>query len=156
MKIWIDCEWNGPGGSLLSMALVANDGRQFYAVFDDMIVDRLHQWVAENVWPVRLAGCEAELPGVINRGVLPTQIEAFLAPYDAVHIIADWPEDVARFCMVMITGPGQRINTPPLTFEVCRDDAVSKVPHNALEDARALRLLHLSRERAVLPTGDRP
>lgn len=62
----------------------------------------------------------------------------------AVQQIADWPEDVAHFCNFLITGPGTRIDTPPLTFEVRRDlDAVSKIPHNALEDARAMRLKYL-------------
>jgi hypothetical protein len=40
---------------------------------------------------------------------------------------------------VLITGPGTRLDTPPLTMEVLRVDTVSTNPHNALADATALR-----------------
>lgn len=150
-RIWIDCEWNGPGGDLLSMALVAEGDRYFYGALQFHGI-KLDPWVADNVIPVLTPMCGDPHWAITREGALDGAwafcIEDFLRPFDAVHIIADWPEDVARFCMEMITGPGRRINTPPLTFEVCRDDAPSKVPHNALWDARALRDLHLYRESA--------
>ena len=37
---------------------------------------------------------------------------------------------------------GTRINTPPLRMEILRLDSESKIPHNALEDAKALCLKH--------------
>jgi hypothetical protein len=58
---------------------------------------------------------------------------------DTIHIIADWPEDISHFCNALLTGPGTRLNTPRLTMEVRRDlHGDSKIPHNALEDARAI------------------
>lgn len=32
MRIYVDCEFNGFGGELMSMALVAEDGREWYNV----------------------------------------------------------------------------------------------------------------------------
>ena len=59
--------------------------------------------------------------------------------FDTIHIIADWPEDISHFCNALLTGPGTRLNAPRLTMEVCRDlHGDSKIPHNALEDARAI------------------
>jgi hypothetical protein len=64
-----------------------------------------------------------------------------------VHLVADWPEDIQHFCEALITAPGLRIDTPPLTMEIRRDlDAVSALPHNALEDARAIMRKHLELE----------
>jgi hypothetical protein len=50
-------------------------------------------------------------------------------------------EDIAHFCDILTTGPGNRIPTPTLRFEIRRDmDAVvPSQPHNALSDAAAMR-----------------
>ena len=59
-------------------------------------------------------------------------------------IVSDWPEDVAQLAMLMITGPGWRLPSPRLTFELLDlplfDSATAgEVPHNACHDAVALR-----------------
>lgn len=74
------------------------------------------------------------------------QLEIYLAQFESVHIVADWPEDIAWICNVIITGPGTRLNTPPITFEVLRIDTVSAKPHEALADACALRDWYLKEE----------
>jgi len=43
-----------------------------------------------------------------------------------------------HFCESLITSPGNRLNTPPLTMSVFRFDATSELPHNALADARGI------------------
>ena len=134
MRLFIDGEWNGYGGELISMALVAEDGREFYAVLG---CDNPEPWVAENVMPKLNDGHGVELRESVES--VQVRLSLFLAQFDAVHIIADWPEDIERFCRLLITGPGTRINTPPLTMEVLRVDAPSENPHNALADARGMR-----------------
>lgn len=79
---------------------------------------------------------------VINS--LQEQLENFLSQFDSVHIIADWPEDIMWLCKVLVTGPGTRLDTPPLTMQILRVDTVSKNPHNALADAQALRDCYVS------------
>jgi hypothetical protein len=59
-------------------------------------------------------------------------------------IVADWPDDIALFCRLLLTGPGDIVEIGPLRFELLRSPGFStamnsKVPHNALHDARALR-----------------
>jgi hypothetical protein len=131
MRIFIDGEWNSFGGELISLALVAADGRSFYEVLG---CDNPDPWVAENV--MSKLGKQS-----ITLQELQKQLELFLRQFefDSVHIIADWPEDIMWFCKVLITGPGTRLDTPPLTMEVLRVDIVSTNPHNALADATALR-----------------
>lgn len=137
MRIWIDTEFNEYKGDLISMALVAEDGREWYEV---TICDDPQPWVAEHVIPI------------LGKVAFPIQqmqssLFMYLRQFDAVHLIADWPEDIAHFCNLLITGPGNRLDTPPLTMEIRRDlDAVSALPHNALEDARAIMRRHLELE----------
>ena len=136
MNIYIDCEFNEFRGEMISMALVDEAGREFYEVLP---CEKPGAWVAEHVMPIL--------------GRRPVQFRTFqrrlcqwLSAYDAIHVIADWPEDIKHFCESLIAGPGMRIDTPPLTMEVRRDLAAeSELPHNALADARAIRLLALSR-----------
>ena len=75
-------------------------------------------------------------------GAMAMSLCQFLSQFDSAHIVADWPEDISHFCNALIVGPGMRIDTPPLTLEVRRDlpntADISRVPHNALEDARSL------------------
>lgn len=134
MKIFIDGEWNSYGGELISLALVAEDGRSFYEVLG---CENPDPWVTENVMP-KLAK-----PWIVMQSLQP-QLEYFLSQFDSVHIIADWPEDIMWFCKVLITGPGTRLNTPPLTMQILRVDTVSQNPHNALADAQALRDWYVS------------
>ena len=127
-RLYIDGEWNSFRGELISMALVAEDGRHWYEELECRDPD---PWVAANVIP-KLEGRPVSLVGMRQ------SLHAWLAQFEAVHIVADWPEDIERFCWLLIRGPGERIDTPPLTMEVVRVDAPSANPHNALADARGL------------------
>lgn len=138
MRIWMDTEFNEFRGALISMALVSEDGREWYRA---LACPNPGVWVAEHVMP--LIGIEP-----VSEHVFATSLQSWLMQFNQVHIIADWPEDIAHFCQSLIIGPGMRINTPPLTMEVRRDLGVipSAVPHNALADARAIMVSHLTLE----------
>jgi len=134
MRIVIDCEFNGFGGELLSMALVAMDGSIFYEVLEHHHI-KYDPWVEENVIPILNKD-------PITKTEFQQKLEYFLRLYDAVHIIADWPDDLKYFNMALITGPGLCMKTPQkLTMEVDRtlSSANSALPHNALEDAKAIK-----------------
>ena len=129
MKLWIDCEFNEFQGALISMALVDEQGREWYEVLP---CENPGAWVAEHVMPIL-----GKQP--VPREVAQASLQAWLAVYPGIHVIADWPEDIAHFNQFLITGPGTRLNTPALTMEVVRIDAPSELPHNALADARGIR-----------------
>jgi len=131
MNLFIDCEWNSFGGELISMALVSETGYSFYEVTDYSNLN-LAPWIVDHVIPIL-----NKEP--VSREVFTEKLHAFLAQFDHVHIIADWPEDLMWFCKVLITGPGTRIATPTLTMQIIRVDSLSELPHNALEDAKGLR-----------------
>ncbi len=138
-RIWIDCEFNEFSGNLISMALVAEGGQEWYRV---LRCPNPGAWVAQHVMPVL-----AIEP--IGRAEFTMSLEQWLRPFRAIHVIADWPEDIMHFCQSLIVGPGMRIDTPLLTMEIRRDldGALSELPHNALADARAIRASQLLLER---------
>ena len=129
MRLWIDCEFNDFQGPLISMAIVAEDGREWY---ESLGCDNPSPWVAANVMPI--IGKEP-----VSREAMQSSLCKWLAQYEAIHVIADWPEDIAHFCQTLITGPGYRLATPALTLEIVRIDGGSEIPHNALADARGIR-----------------
>lgn len=146
MRMWIDTEFNGFQGELISIAIVAEDGAEFYEIVD--LEERADPWVFRNVIPVlnshkidtnnRFGVHCCRVP--MSRDMVRRSMQAFLAGYKDVHLVADWPEDIALFCRLLLTEtPGERIDTPALTMEITRTDYASEVPHNALEDARAMR-----------------
>jgi hypothetical protein len=137
MKIFLDTEFNGFGGRLMSMALVPEDESlpEFYKELT--MNDQLHPWVRENV-----------VPHLILQPCSYYEFQSGLAEYlwrigssDEITIVADWPDDIKYFCEALITGPGMMINVmTKLTFEL--DQSIqyqSEVPHNALHDARGIR-----------------
>lgn len=130
MRLFLSCEFNEFKGDLISMALVSEAGHEWYEVVP---CENPGQWVAEHVMPILE---KAPLP---DPAALTSSLFAFLRQFDTVHIVSNWPEDIAHFCQALITGPGYRIDTPPLTMEVLRVEVESALPHNALNDARGLR-----------------
>jgi 3' exoribonuclease, RNase T-like len=132
MKLWIDTEFNEYRGELISLALVAEDGREWYGV---RYCDAPGWWVGEHVMPHLNQEPERD-------SVLRAALGAFLCSFDNVHIVSDWPGDIAHLCNFLEYRPGERVGPDRMTFEVRRDlpdtSTTSVVPHNALEDARAL------------------
>ncbi|WP_041391904.1 hypothetical protein [Sphingobium sp. SYK-6] len=147
MRYFLDTEYNGFGGTLISLALVPEHGDQeFYVSLP--LPEAIHPWVERNVIPY-LRHVPPGVDHVLDRVQAAEQLEAYLQGDPDPWILADWPEDLAHFCALMVTGPGERINLRSLRFELINATGFSSarnssVPHNALHDARALRGFCLS------------
>lgn len=142
MRYFLDTEYNGVGGALLSLALVPEEGEELYLTVktDEPILD----WVEQHVMPYLDSVPEQLSCPRLARRDAAAALERYLRGDDDPLIVADWPEDVAHFCNLMITGPGDMVELRYLTFRLTplsnfSTAANSKVPHNALYDARALR-----------------
>jgi hypothetical protein len=142
MRYFLDTEYNGWGGALLSLALVPDAGEELYLTLD--WDGALEQWVERNVVPY-LDTVPANLVSPrMSRADAARTIAHYLAGDPDPLIVADWPEDIALFNALLVTGPGVMAEVPGLRFEFISlvgfsTAANSKVPHNALHDARALR-----------------
>jgi hypothetical protein len=149
VRYFLDTEYNGVGGALLSLALVPEDGDELYLTLD--VSDPLVQWVDRHVAPYLDHVPDQLSCPRLSRKDAAHALERYLHGDEEPLIVADWPEDVAQFCNLMITGPGDMIELRHLTFRLTplsnfSTAANSKVPHNALHDARALRDHLLSME----------
>lgn len=135
MKIFIDCEFNGGNGALISMGLVDENGREFYEVLD---CENPVPWVAENVMPI-LGKKPIPLLELQNR------LWLYLSYYDKVHLIADHPADLGYFFnTVILDNMGKWLTLPPTSAELRPEiEYTSRIPHNALEDAKAIRVAAL-------------
>lgn len=135
-RIWMDTEFNGTGGGLISMALVDEYDNEFYEVVDCPGI--WNTWVLLNVAPVL-----DKKP--LTRNQFSDRLYKYLDKYIGFTLMADWPADIAHFCNALIVDHGVRIQTPKFDMEIfplLNADA-SKIPHNALEDARAIRKMHV-------------
>ena len=97
-----------------------------------------------NVVPYLDAVPEPQVSPRMSRTDAARTVAHYLAGDPEPLIVADWPEDIALFNALLLTGPGTMVEVPPLTFKFVElsgfsTAANSKVPHNALHDARALR-----------------
>ena len=142
MRYFLDTEYNGIGGALLSLALVPDEGDELYLTFktDDAIV----AWVQQHVVPYLDSVPDQLACPRLDRSEAAQALEHYLRHDEDAVIIADWPEDVAQFCNLMVTGPGDMVDIRHLTFRLLplsnfSTAENSRVPHNALHDARALR-----------------
>lgn len=142
MRYFLDTEYNGFGGELISLALVPEYGDQeFYTSLP--LPEKIHGWVERNVIPY-LRHVPQGLDNHMNRIEAAHHVATYLAGDADPVIVADWPEDISHFCMLMVTGPGDIAPIGAMRFELMRTPgfstaANSQVPHNALHDARALR-----------------
>ncbi|NIJ06467.1 hypothetical protein FHS31_000049 [Sphingomonas vulcanisoli] len=141
MRYFLDTEFDGFGGPLLSLALAAEDGEDYYVV-----IPHDHEptpWVARHVVPY-LKSVPDTLYNQLDREAAARDVAAFLRTDPDPEIIADWPEDIALFCRLLLIQETEIPDIRALRFRFVRTPGFStarnsKVPHNALHDARALR-----------------
>ena len=133
-RLFLDTEFNGFGGQLLSMALVPEeDGKPVF--YQELVLpNEINPWVADNVIPNRRS-----IPVAYN--VFQSNLANYLWSVGDCTIIADWPDDIRYFCQALITGPGMCMNLLHnmgfyLDFGIQYE---SLVPHNALYDAMGIR-----------------
>jgi hypothetical protein len=142
LRYFLDTEYNGWGGALLSLALVPDHGEELYLTLDWDYA--LEEWVQRNVIPYLDMVPQQLVSPRLSRTDAAGAVANFLAGDAEPLIVADWPEDVALFNALLVIGLGVMAEVPEITFRVVQlpgfsTAANSKVPHNALHDARALR-----------------
>jgi hypothetical protein len=142
MRYFLDTEYNGWGGALLSLALVPAEGEELYLTLDWQ--GALDPWVERNVVPYLDTVPEQLSCPRLTRKDAAHALERYLRHDEEPLIVADWPEDIALLSALLVTGPGIMAEVPQLDLRIrplsgFSTAANSKVPHNALHDARALR-----------------
>jgi hypothetical protein len=141
MNLYLDTEFNGHGGELISLAIASETGANWYGVcWPDA---EIHPWVKEHVIP--LVGAMASNVETSNRKMFRESLRGFLGAYENPTIYADWPDDFVHLMRAMsgdsfdeswmIPCSMSLITTPP-------GQPTPAIPHNALSDAIALMEWH--------------
>jgi hypothetical protein len=164
MRWYYDTEFNDDGRTidLISIALVSEDGREYYAVSTEFDADRCNDWVKKNVFtklPPRSGGewkSRAQIArdiktllvvpdrrhGPHNGQALPVQLWAYFAAYDHVALAQLWG--------AMVDLPtGMPMHTMDIKQEMVRLKLRREhLPvqqgseHSALDDARWVKQAH--------------
>lgn len=141
MKLYLDCEFSqlSPAAKLISLALVAEDGYEFYAELQDgWSTEDCSDFVIEVVLPQLWGGVYA-MPMLAAREALLAFLEGFT---EMVEIVTDAPQyDWELFCKLAYRDghwPGNVRKTPTdaTTLQALNDGEA--LPHHALLDARII------------------
>lgn len=146
MQLYLDTEFNGFGGELIAIALASARGEAFYATCE--LPAKIDPWVFQHVIPVLHKGPSGR--PLLHAAPMPyeavrTWFHDYISQFENPEIICDWYADAEYFCR-MLAGQDHGtsldfacritiVKTPP-------GQPISRVPHNALEDARALMEWH--------------
>lgn len=153
MKLFLDCEFSqlNKDTKLISMALVAESGQEFYVeLLDTYDVTDCSAFVIEHVLPQLN-------PSVYGQTLVEAQasFSGYLARFDEIlEICTDAPDwDWNFFCNLAYVGhrwPTHVINRPTnlialfskVSTDALQDVELPDLPHHALWDARILALLY--------------
>lgn len=146
MRYFLDAEFNGFGGELISLALVP-EGAGVPPFYEAIECPDPTPWVAEHVLPV----LETK---VISRAELADRFADYLIDDADPLLVADWPEDIAHAARLLIVGPGRMKPIRSIRFELVDPGIIgtggtNQAPHNAYHDAMALRAAVLDYERRM-------
>lgn len=153
MKIFFDTEFTGlhQNTTLISIGIVDENGREFYAELNDYDKDQLDPWISENVID-NLTG-----QNTIDSESLKSQLVTWLKTYDEVEV---WSDCLAYDWVLFDAIFGGAFNKPKnvyyIPFDICtlfklkgvdpdisREEFVgnagSENKHNALHDARVIK-----------------
>jgi len=155
MRYYLDSEFDGHNGPLLSIALVSENGRNLHM---RTLTPARDPWVLANVVPL-MESHRAEYAGQCSPFLVGTHLRRFIGDDPSPIIVADSPVDIGRFCAAISTGEDggwASADYPRMTFEVHNVDCYpttlpGAVQHNAWWDAMALR--HLLSASPASPTG---
>ena len=127
-RAFIDFEFNGKGGRVLSAAIVTESGAEWYEVMDYADIDVV-PWVAENCLPN--LGKEP-----ISAAAFQASFEEFINQFGYIEFMYNAHADRRYLDELLLNMPQQPLH------RCVRDGFLSArsslIPHNALADARAI------------------
>lgn len=131
-RLYLDTEFDGFNGVLLSMALVSPEGHEWYEVINRKVI--LNPWVREHVVPK--FGKAA-----ISEEAFKVLLHRFLIDFANPELICDWHADAVHFCESLSGFDYGSSLDYPCTIRILKTPPGQPIPvqpHNALSDAKAL------------------
>lgn len=166
---YLDTEFNGHRGGLISLALVPlEEERAYFYQAQELRADKKCRDLVSNVLVPYESWVNLNVAPHLHIEPLPPhmfrrRLRRFVSELDGFHLVADHPIDVFYFIDALqedlygdshyCTFTSQIIDPSGVDYDTY-PQPVSLIPHNALEDAKALRLWHLKVSPFLLPVSD--
>lgn len=139
MDLYLDTEFDGHGGHLISLAMSGSDDSSWYGIFDEQCGN---EWVFHNVAP-KLYAMPPSISG--DHATLRASLREYLFSRANCVIFADWPADFEHLMRLMCGDNYDESFQVPCTMRLISTPygwPRPHHPHNALSDAIALREWH--------------
>lgn len=158
MKLFFDTEFTGltKDTTLISIAVIDEDGDMFYAECTDYNKDQVSPWIKENVIDNLIFDgrnmMEVSTSSVFISGPSDTVGEAlinWLAKYDEVQFVSDVCHYDFMLLIDLISPTGCALDLPPNVSAVCHDINQDIAKHMGISDKEAF---DVSREELVKDT----
>lgn len=145
--LFLDCEFDGFDGELISMAMVSSSGNEFYEVLHTKPTNK---WVIDNVMP-KLGQSS------INDIEFSKRLHEFLKKHTGQIIVADSPADFKHLLtwLEWIEGDKYQYLNLEIKMQFTPSGAYTpENPHNALSDAKALMKWYIKTYNACTRVSD--
>lgn len=148
MNLYLDTEFNGHGGELISLAIADPYGSHWYGILP--LPSDVHPWVAEHVVPLLDAMPDVHaryVPQSAGADAFVASLHKYLLERQGAHIYADWPHDFAHLMHCLAGETYDRALNYQCVMHLIQTphgEPKPDTPHNALSDAMALMEWHRS------------
>lgn len=149
MKMFMDTEFTGlhQKTTLISLALIAEDGRSFYAEFTDYDKDQCDKWLNDNVLAhlTMKNECYVNENGSINMcnntNFIVAELDDWLAEFDRIEIWSDHlAYDWVLFCELFRGAMSIPKNIYYIPFDICTlmllkgvDPDINRIEYSGME-----------------------
>lgn len=166
MKIFMDTEFTGlqQNTTLISLGLISEDGKEFYAEFTDYNETQIDDWLQKNVIDNLCIPNDIELQTIDtfkgDSNYIKEKLESWLSQFESVEV---WSDCLTYDWMLFNNIFGHAFNIPKnvlyIPFDICTmmklkgidpdisreefiENSVEGKKHNALYDAKVIKGCH--------------
>lgn len=155
MKLFFDTEFTGlrKSTTLISIGIVSEDGRKFYAEFVDFNISQCDKWIKENVlqnlYLPKLSGknTHGNVKEVVgNKSWVSACLNDWLLQFDTIQFVSDVCHYDFVLLIDLITNGGTALDLPDNISAVCHDINQDIAQHFSVSDLEAF---DMSREQIL-------
>lgn len=159
MKLFFDMEFTGlhKNTTPISLGIVSEDGKKFYAEFKDYDVNQCDEWIKDNVLHHCIMGGNKELfsrytddtslSGVVGFTLqIMDYLQDWLSQFDTIQFVSDVCHYDFVLLIDLLTNGGTALDLPENISAVCYDLNMDIARHFHISDAEAF---DMSREQVM-------
>ena len=154
MKLFFDMEFTGlrQNTTPISLGIVSEDGKKFYAEFTDYDESQCNDWIEENVITELLYDTEKWYEGIADRQIQDNKqdisyaLKDWLQQFDEIQFVSDVCHYDFVLLIDLLTNGGTALDLPENISAVCHDLNMDIARHFHVSDREAF---DVSREQII-------